>query len=123
MTAAVWHPVWCSPARCTAFRDGHSGEHHSELVRVAANTQWVEVDLYLATNPYAVAWIVLTAGPRKFMLAPAEAQRLGMAIVDLAYAETRRHAKDATNAARLQFRPIEAPGDDDDGGGDGDGDV
>lgn len=117
MTASAWHPSWCSPLRCTAYRDGRAGEHHSELVRVAANTQWVEVALHLAVNPYAVAWIVLSAGPYKFMLAPVEAQRLGMAMVELAYAETRRHAKDATNAARLRFRPIEEPDD----GGDVDG--
>lgn len=35
---------------------------------MAATTQWVEVALYLAVNPHAVAWVVLSAGTHKFML-------------------------------------------------------
>jgi len=93
MTGAAWHPSWCSADRCTAYRDNRLGAHHSATVRAAANTQWVEAALYLAVNPYAVAWIVLTAGNRQYMLAPMEAMRLGMAMIDFACAETGRRAE------------------------------
>ena len=80
MSAAEWHPNWCSPER----HPDNRGAHRSESSWVVANTHRVEVGLHQNRGRWAITWIVLRAEARVLMFSPAEAKRLGRVLVRLA---------------------------------------
>jgi hypothetical protein len=49
-----------------------------------ANTNRVEVGLYMEARRWAIAWVVMRSESKVLMFSPAEAKRLGQVLVRLA---------------------------------------
>ena len=63
---------------------GGVGVHSSEVSWVVANTNRVEVALYLPERRWAITWVVMTAESKVLMFSPADAKWLGQVLVRLA---------------------------------------